>query len=270
MKSSNAYLLGAVFPYGAPPDQPAISEGGAGFIPQSLIDYFVATGSFRVVSAITSRLDQDNYTFQALVAVPGLPLAQTVFGSCTAGVVTPIYGLGDGALTLFTTGALNLQGGIDLAETAPFTIEANGTPISQPRGLIARTASAINTGAIGAETIIATLSNVWMNSAYAYKLKWRSQLTWTAAANVIVRVRLTNIAGTQIMASFKTTSAAGQDPASDSNMVAPVASGLYTLQLTLNASAGTVVAGGGNTNDQRYFEVTNKGAVAAYAGIQTF
>lgn len=136
---------------------------------------------------------------------------------------------------------------------------------TQPRGLVGRVDSIASTAAIGAEAVVATIATFPARQGRAYLIRWAGQLSWTAAATLTIRTRLTNLAGTVIDAATYVRTAAGQDPTNHwAYYQHTAADTTITIVQTLNASAGTASVNAA-ANAVRSFEVYDAGAGADFA-----
>lgn len=132
------------------------------------------------------------------------------------------------------------------------------------RGVIARAESAANSAAVGAETVVLTISSCTFGAGRAFGLRINSDVSASVANVGTYQIRLTGIAGTIIAVPWQGPVAVGAANNDGVNKMVYVrraaASGDLTsaVVLTLAASAGTITAQGGATF-VRYFQIEDVG-----------
>jgi len=263
-----APLTTLVIPEDAADTDPRTVIGGSDAMPANLVAFYAAEPA-TIVSGQVTFDGAGSYWYDVFLD-PGGGIPEHASGSFLFGDQvnenTRQVGIPYPATEFLSRGD-TFTNGLSIAINSPrgsvgdFAVQG----ISQGYGMIARTASAANTAAIGAETVIATMTtNRAMDPSRVYKFHYRNQLTWTAAATIVVRLRKTNIAGAVVASSFMTRGASGQDPANDANWLTPLAAGTYTFVVTLQATAGTVTAGGGAPEDQRWYQIDDRGSLADF------
>lgn len=138
-------------------------------------------------------------------------------------------------------------------------------PSPQPSGIIQRVDSTANTAAITAETITLTGAVMTFMNGRAYRVIWTQRLDHSAAQTAVVRVRKTNIAGTQL--SFwqaQVLGAVGVNYYYELVIKRVAGSDLSdNIVLTLSTAAGTVT-GRGAVDTVRYLEVWDAGLASEF------
>lgn len=140
-------------------------------------------------------------TYQFIVHVPNATLSSIYMGSVVAGVVIDDGSNNPAGLeyavnlaTLIVTWALS----VDVLNYATGT-DLQYASVSMGRGRRDAVAVVANSGAIGAEAVLITGNSVTFFNGRAYRIRVRLNVTLAAAnaANAqVIRVRVTNIAGT--------------------------------------------------------------------------
>ena len=126
-------------------------------------------------------------------------------------------------------------------------------------------ASTSNSGAIGAETVVLIGGSMTFVSGRAYKVKWGQRLDHSVAQTAIVRVRQTNISGTQLIFwQQQVAAAAGNHYFFEATIRRTAASDLIdNLVMTLATATGTVTARGA-ADTVRYMEVWDCGLASRF------
>lgn len=144
---------------------------------------------------------------------------------------------------------------------------ADATTIA--RGIIGRAESAANSGAVGAETVVLTITACRFGAGRAFALRISSDMTSSVANIGTYQVRLGSIAGTIIAIPWQGPVAVGAANNDGVNKTVYVrralASGDLTsdVVLTLAASAGTITALGGATF-LRFFQIEDVGSESLF------
>jgi len=278
----NNPITSLIVPTLAGPNDPAIVLGAD--IPPELVAYYAPA---IVVAVLIFRQDANDYAYQALLNLAGVPFAE---GIVNAGVVYEqfemfkgttasqmsffgsILQLEGGALNVRLASALNvLDAGsalnIGSSSSAPdgdFNIDDR----SQGRGFITSVESTANGAAIGAETVDLTLPSATYYNGRAYEARIVTHYFASAPPSTCVtRLRLgTTTAGALVWVWTLGTNSAATATRYNSGIFRRVAGSDLTTQMcmTMATTAGNTTNGGG-ANNLRSVQIWDIGAAADFA-----
>lgn len=260
-------------PQTAGPNDPALIIGPD--IDATIQAYYTGLG-YTVISNIIFRVDATTAGYIAELGFSGVSIVaygsyrsitgvqETMRQTGNFGLLSPAtLTLGhDPALTPVWAATAWQNPLAEIPSGVQFTIDG----VSQARGLRSFVDTVASTAAIGAEAISLTLPAMNFLDTRCYRVEWAMRLDNSAASVVPVRMRKTNLAGTQLLFSqFQRSAAQGntefyagyikRDAGSDLNNV--------VLVQTMAATAGTAT-GRGAADTVRWCGVWDCGAAADY------
>jgi hypothetical protein len=138
-----------------------------------------------------------------------------------------------------------------------------------PRRVIGRAESAANSAAVGAETVVLTITNCTFGAGRAFALSINSDMSSSVGNTGTYQIRKGTVAGTVWAIPWQGPVAVGAANNDGVNKTVYVRRAAHsgdlttTVVLTLSASAGTVTAQGGATF-VRYFQIEDVGSEALF------
>lgn len=243
----------------AGPNDPAITFASGADLPPALVAFYAGLG-YNLVSVEIYRGDANNYTYQALVEIPGVVFFMDFGAADGLGIhraITITQGV-TSAIVSFGTAFVQIGG----------PLEIDG--VSAGRGLRDFVSSVANTAAIAAETVVLTGNVITWTAGRCYRVEMHQLSTSAGGATLaLFNVRRTNLAGAIKLGESITINGGGVTTCQFAGLIrnATGANISDRIVATMASFPAGTVTGNGAATTVRWLKIDDIGDAAAYPNV---